>query len=110
MRALRDTNLPKFVAADFGIFKGLIDDLFPRVEAPPQTDPNLVAAIKKVLLPQNELSTVQQEPEFVTKISNLKEMMGVRHCVFVLGCAGSAKSELRDRTRTRFRTCPCPCP
>ena len=94
MRALRDTNLPKFVAADFGIFKGLIDDLFPRVEAPPQTDPNLVAAIKKVLLPQNELSTVQQEPEFVTKISNLKEMMGVRHCVFVLGCAGSAKSEL----------------
>ena len=40
MRALRDTNLPKFVAADFGIFKGLIEDLFPRVEAPAQIDPN----------------------------------------------------------------------
>ena len=50
----------------------------------------MLAAIKKVLLPSNELSTVQQEPEFVTKISNLKEMMGVRHCVFVLGCAGNA--------------------
>jgi dynein heavy chain len=94
MRALRDTNLPKFVAADFGIFKGLIDDLFPRVEAPAQIDPAMLVAIKKVLLPSNELSTVQQEPEFVTKISNLKEAMGVRHCVFVLGCAGSAKSEL----------------
>ena len=44
MRALRDTNLPKFVAADFGIFKGLIDDLFntedssQKYEPPPARD------------------------------------------------------------------------
>ena len=31
MRALRDTNLPKFVQADFGIFLGLINDLFPKM-------------------------------------------------------------------------------
>ena len=34
MRALRDTNLPKFVQADFGIFLGLINDLFPKVDCP----------------------------------------------------------------------------
>ena len=92
MRALRDTNLPKFVAADFGIFRGLIDDLFPRIDAPRQEDAALVAAIKRVIA--SETSTLQPETEFVIKITNLKEMLGVRHCVFVLGCAGSAKTEL----------------
>ena len=33
MRAMRDTNLPKFVQADYGIFLGLINDLFPKVHA-----------------------------------------------------------------------------
>ena len=41
MRALRDTNLPKFVQADFGIFLGLVNDLFPRVDCPKQTDAEL---------------------------------------------------------------------
>ena len=49
MRALRDTNLPKFVDADFGIFLGLVIDLFPKVESPKQTDPAITAALNEVL-------------------------------------------------------------
>ena len=45
MRALRDVNLPKFVEADFGIFLGLINDLFPKVDAPKVTDATLTQAL-----------------------------------------------------------------
>jgi dynein heavy chain len=92
MRAMRDTNLPKFVAADFGIFLGLINDLFPRVESPPVKNKELEDAIKQVIA--SEESKLQPEENFVVKVTNLSEMLGVRHCVFVLGCAGSAKTEL----------------
>ncbi len=32
MRALRDTNLPKFIHEDISLFLGLINDLFPGLE------------------------------------------------------------------------------
>jgi dynein heavy chain len=33
MRALRDFNIPKIVAADNDIFFGLLGDLFPNIQA-----------------------------------------------------------------------------
>jgi dynein heavy chain len=92
MRALRDVNLPKFVLADFGIFLGLINDLFPRIDSPAKTDPDLVKGVKEVIAMPD--SALQPEEVFVTKICNLDEMLGVRHCCFVLGAAGAAKTKL----------------
>ena len=92
MRALRDVNLPKFVLADFGIFLGLINDLFPRIDSPATTDPQLVRGVKEVI--GKPESGLQPEDVFVTKICNLAEMLGVRHCCFVLGAAGAAKTKL----------------
>jgi dynein heavy chain len=92
MRALRDTNLPKFVLADFGIFLGLINDLFPKVDERAKTDPQLVQACKEVIAKPD--SSLQPEELFITKICNLAEMLGVRHCCFVLGAAGAAKTKL----------------
>lgn len=40
VRALRDMNLPKFVADDAVLFAGLMQDLFPSLEVPP---PNTAA-------------------------------------------------------------------
>ena len=105
MRAMRDTNLPKFVQADFGIFLFLINDLFPKLECPAIVDPELAAAIKHVITDPEESywSTwgkygrrpgLQPEESFVGKCVNLAEAMSVRHCVFVLGTAGAAKTEL----------------
>ena len=92
MRALRDTNLPKFVEADFGIFLGLINDLFPKVDSPKQTDPTLTAAIYDVLKDPETIFVRDEHDVFVAKMLSLAELFSVRHCVFVLGAAGSAKS------------------
>ena len=105
MRAMRDTNLPKFVQADFGIFLYLINDLFPKLECPAVVDPELSAAIKHVITDPDESywqawgkygrrPNLQPEEAFVGKCVNLAEALSVRHCVFVLGTAGAAKSEL----------------
>ena len=105
MRAMRDTNLPKFVQADFGIFLALINDLFPKLECPAIVNPTLAGAIKHVIVDPDESNWVtwgkygrrpqlQPEDAFVKKTVDLQEALSVRHCVFVLGTAGAAKSEL----------------
>ena len=101
MRAMRDTNLPKFVQADFGIFLGVITDLYPKVDCPAIINPDLKKAIMDVIA-DKETSywgtlgrpRLQAEENFVIKTINLFEALSVRHCVFVLGTAGAAKSEL----------------
>ncbi|KAL9650835.1 hypothetical protein ABK040_001885 [Willaertia magna] len=90
MRALRDTNLAKLSRDDVEIFRGLIRDLFPRIEIEPKSDPELVSAIKKAT---NELNLQTGENDiFISKVVQFKELLDVRHSVFVLGPAGSAKS------------------
>ena len=94
MRALRDVNLPKFVDADFGIFLGLILDLFPKVDSPKQTDPVLTEAVCDVLKDPEGGLVRDDSDVFVSKIISLAELFSVRHCVFVLGAAGSSKSSV----------------
>ena len=36
IRAMRDSNLPKLLAADIGLFQNIISDLFPGVDVPVQ--------------------------------------------------------------------------
>ena len=63
MRALRDSNLPKFVQQDVGIFMGLLGDLFPGVEATKVPNATLIGAIKEVLCDEGRL---QAEEAFAT--------------------------------------------
>lgn len=41
IRAMRDSNVPKFVAEDLPLFNALIQDLFPGVEIPEQKSSEL---------------------------------------------------------------------
>jgi len=91
MRALRDSNLPKFVAADFQIFAGLISDLFPRIDAPKAPDEKISKAVVEVIKAGGKL---QPEDVFVSKTVDLYEVLAIRHCVFILGPAGSGKSKV----------------
>ncbi|KAL0479463.1 dynein beta chain [Acrasis kona] len=90
MRALRDTNLAKLSRDDVEIFKRLISDLFPRLEIQTKKDPDLEKALKQAT---HDLHLQTGENDiFIDKVVQFKELLDVRHSVFVLGPAGSGKS------------------
>eukprot|EP00762_Andalucia_godoyi_P000343 ANDGO_03199.mRNA.1 Dynein beta chain len=90
MRALRDTNMAKLARDDIEIFKGLISDLFPNMDLPPKVDPDLEKAVREA----TEGSRLQpgENDMFILKAIQLKELLDVRHSVFVLGPGGAGKS------------------
>lgn len=88
--ALRDSNLPKFLANDAILFKGILGDLFPGVELPEPERGNLQTAIETCLR-QNNLQTV---PELVLKTLQLYETMVVRWGVMLVGPTGSGKTSV----------------
>ncbi|KAE8580906.1 hypothetical protein XENTR_v10024588 [Xenopus tropicalis] len=97
MRALRDFNLPKIVTNDVAIFLGLINDLFPMLEVPRKRDVKLEQMVRQSVA---ELH-LQPEENFILKITQLEELLAVRHSVFVVGNAGTGKSTI---LRTLHRT------
>ncbi|KAG7466869.1 hypothetical protein MATL_G00146930 [Megalops atlanticus] len=90
MRALRDFNLPKIVTNDVPIFLGLISDLFPLLDVPRKRDPDLEQAVRQAVA---ELH-LQPEENFILKVTQLEELLAVRHSVFVVGSAGTGKSQI----------------
>ncbi|XP_034468683.1 dynein heavy chain 11, axonemal isoform X3 [Hippoglossus hippoglossus] len=90
MRALRDFNLPKIVTSDVPIFLGLISDLFPQLDVPRKRDPELENAVRQSV---SELH-LQPEENFILKVTQLEELLAVRHSVFVVGGPGSGKSQI----------------
>ena len=97
MRALRDFNTPKIVADDTPVFLGLISDLFPNLDVPRKRDSEFEKCVK---LAACDLK-LQPEENFVMKICQLNELLGVRHSVFVIGDSGTGKTKM---LKTLFRT------
>ncbi|KAM6897413.1 dynein axonemal heavy chain 9-like [Xenentodon cancila] len=90
MRALRDFNIPKIVTDDMPVFMGLIGDLFPSLDIPRKRDLDFEKHVKQSVL---ELR-LQAEDNFVLKVVQLEELLAVRHSVFVIGNAGTGKSQV----------------
>ncbi|XP_069077648.1 dynein axonemal heavy chain 11-like [Pleurodeles waltl] len=90
MRALRDFNLPKIVTNDVSIFLGLINDLFPLLEVPRKKDLKMEQMVRQSIA---ELR-LQPEETFILKVTQLEELLAVRHSVFVVGNAGTGKSKI----------------
>ncbi|XP_049715503.1 dynein axonemal heavy chain 9 isoform X4 [Elephas maximus indicus] len=90
MRSLRDFNIPKIVTDDMPVFMGLIGDLFPALDVPRRRDLNFEALVRKAVM---ELK-LQAEDNFVLKVVQLEELLAVRHSVFVVGSAGTGKSQV----------------
>ena len=93
MRALRDMNLPKFVAEDVPLFKGLLSDLFPGLDCPRVGYPALRTAIEAELEQQGMRhqykSLFDQQCD---KVMQLYETMLTRHTTMVVGRTLSGKS------------------
>uniref|UniRef100_A0A8C2BI93 Dynein axonemal heavy chain 11 n=1 Tax=Cyprinus carpio TaxID=7962 RepID=A0A8C2BI93_CYPCA len=90
MRALRDFNLPKVVTSDVPIFLGLISDLFPLLDIPRKRDQELEQNVRWSVA---ELH-LQPEENFILKVTQLEELLAVRHSVFVVGGPGTGKSQI----------------
>ncbi|KAG9277586.1 dynein heavy chain 11, axonemal-like [Astyanax mexicanus] len=90
MRALRDFNLPKIVTSDVPIFLGLISDLFPLLDVPRKRDLQLEQHVRQAV---TELR-LQPEENFILKVTQLEELLAVRHSVFVVGGPGTGKSQI----------------
>ena len=97
MRALRDFNIPKIVADDTPVFQGLISDLFPNLEVPRSKDQVFEKAIKVATCDLQ----LQPEDSFILKVVQLDELFDVRHSVFIIGDAGTGKSQT---WKTLFKT------
>eukprot|EP00742_Colponemidia_sp_Colp-10_P004283 GILJ01004568.1.p1 GENE.GILJ01004568.1~~GILJ01004568.1.p1 ORF type:complete len:2868 (+),score=508.60 GILJ01004568.1:1-8604(+) len=88
IRAMRDSNVPKFLEQDLPLFNGIIKDLFPSVHIP-----NIdYGTLQKSIEAQLEKVSYQKVASFVTKIIQLHETMIVRHGVMVVGQTMSGKS------------------
>ena len=64
MRALRDFNTPKIVAADIDIFMGLLNDIFPNVLIARKRDMEFEGIIEKTCIE----GKLYPEPEFILKV------------------------------------------
>jgi dynein heavy chain len=90
IRALRDFNTPKIVTDDLPVFMGLIGDLFPALDVPRKRDLELEKQIKQATIDMK----LQPEDGFILKVVQLQELFDVRHSVFIVGNAGTGKSQI----------------
>ncbi|CAH1639911.1 unnamed protein product [Spodoptera littoralis] len=97
MRTLRDFNIPKIVTDDMPVFMGLIGDLFPALEVPRKRDLEFERTVKQAAM---DLS-LQPEDNFILKVVQLEELLEVRHSVFIVGNAGTGKTQV---WKTLFKT------
>ncbi|CAB4027440.1 dynein heavy chain 6, axonemal-like isoform X1, partial [Paramuricea clavata] len=88
IRALRDSNLPKFLADDAVLFRAILSDLFPGREIPDHDYGKLQLTIEDCLLEQK----LQVVPAMVKKTIQLYETMLVRHGVMLVGPTGGGKT------------------
>nr|CAH8820074.1 unnamed protein product [Trichobilharzia regenti] len=99
MRALRDFNIPKLVTEDMAVFLGLISDLFPNLDASRKRDLNFEANVKAA----TEDLGLQPEDSFILKVVQLQELFEVRHSVFIVGNAGTGKSQVWKTLKHTFK-------
>jgi len=88
IRAMRDSNVPKFLEHDLPLFEGIITDLFPTSKKPHIDNAKLEGAIKNQLDKEN----FQFVQKFNNKIIQLLETMTVRHGNMLVGSTGTGKT------------------
>ncbi len=88
IRAMRDSNVPKFLADDLPLFHAIVGDLFPGVVVPAQD----FGALQQAILAQLDSAGLQQVDKFIFKIIQLFETFNVRFGVVITGPTGAGKT------------------
>jgi dynein heavy chain, axonemal len=90
MRALRDMNVPKFIADDLRLFKLLLSDLFPTLELPASEAGGLITAIEDAFKAHHF-----QLVEFqLDKVIQLYDSMLTRHSNMTVGATLGGKTRV----------------
>jgi dynein heavy chain len=87
IRAMRDSNVPKFLADDLPLFAAIVSDMFPGVEVPFVDYGSLLAAIEHSFT----ASGLQVVECCTTKTIQLFETFNVRFGVMIVGFTMVAK-------------------
>jgi dynein heavy chain len=100
MRALRDSNMPKFVFEDVPLFKGLINDLFPGLDCPRVGYDTL----KKEVCAELDRNGFHCSDDTifydqVDKCIQMYETMIVRHTTMIVGPTGGGKTLVLETLR-----------
>eukprot|EP00928_Gymnodinium_smaydae_P048229 TRINITY_DN3222_c2_g1_i2.p1 TRINITY_DN3222_c2_g1~~TRINITY_DN3222_c2_g1_i2.p1 ORF type:complete len:2601 (+),score=892.36 TRINITY_DN3222_c2_g1_i2:138-7940(+) len=91
MRSLRDTNVAKIEGDDLTIFMGLLADLFPGIDVPRARDYEMEEILIDVMQADYGY-THDPDGYLLLKICQGIELLGIRHCVFLMGNPGTFKS------------------
>lgn len=88
IRALRDSNVPKFLADDLPLFAAIVQDLFPGVEIPSNDYGELLVALEEEILKAG----LQKVPKFIGKVIQMFDIFNIRFGATLVGPAGTGKS------------------
>mmetsp|Transcript_11032 Transcript_11032/g.41100 ORF Transcript_11032/g.41100 Transcript_11032/m.41100 type:complete len:2117 (-) Transcript_11032:6020-12370(-) len=91
MKAMKDSNIPKFVREDVNLFEGIVGDLFPNVQEKVIVNETLMQGIHEIMSRRN----LQRVDKFIRKVVQLYDTTVVRHGVMLVGPTGSGKSTNR---------------
>ena len=92
IRAMRDSNVPKFLEHDLPLFEGIVTDLFPGINVPFIDYGVLQSKIEANLLKRG----YQLAPKLIKKTIQLLETMLVRHGNMIVGEAATGKTTILE--------------
>jgi dynein heavy chain len=88
LRALKDSNLPKFLTDDIVLFQGIISDLFPGTTLPVPDYGSLMRAMEETTTEMG----LQRVPTFMQKAIQLYDVTVLRHGLMTVGPTGGGKT------------------
>ncbi|XP_052828987.1 dynein axonemal heavy chain 6-like [Octopus bimaculoides] len=88
IRALRDSNIPKFLKEDTILFQSILQDLFPGITIP---EPDY-GVLEREIIKATEAKNLMVVPTQILKVIQLYDTMLVRHGVMLVGPTGGGKT------------------
>ncbi|CCW67051.1 unnamed protein product [Phytomonas sp. Hart1] len=92
LRALRNSNAPKFLDTDLLLFNGIVSDLFPGVQVPPAD----YGEFMEVLSEKATERHLQPTGVFIRKCIEMYEMIILRHGQMIVGPTMGGKTSARQ--------------
>lgn len=88
LKAIKNTNIPKFINQDIPLFNGIVKDLFPNVIDKDEKDEELMEALANAMIE----SMLIRSQRFISKTIEIYTTILLRHGLMIVGESMSGKS------------------